>query len=349
MNICTRLAGLLLTTITFGACGEGTPIAGSELPTMAMTDPEAGLPPGIVQITNNSAGVTAPGISVNAGTSNFNIGSYSIVGYNRTTLTNKFVFKALGSADASDVSGLHLWRNGQPLCHLDPNIVNNEAVIDLTDCPIRLAPGETANLLLKANIVSGVNRHAQFSLADATSVSAHDLINNPVPVTTNTGNWPLTLSYITINQGSLTAKRAGYFTEQSISTTTAGRHAMAVVSLAALGEAVRLTGFNLNLYFGGGLQPSDLTDLVVNDDTRGLVGTTISSVPGLNPRASFSNLNLIVPQATVANEIIEAKFRAGAQGTVQACLSDIYAQGFTSLAGISLPQEICGNIMTVLP
>ena len=241
MNICTRLAGLLLATITFGACGEGTPIAGSEPQTMVMTDPEADLPPGSIEIVNLSAGTQMPGIPVNAGNVT-SLGCFGVKSVGRTTVLDSSAFTMVGSASASDVTDIKLFV-GQIPAGASAHPTTPRIEFDLTNNSFSFSAGYNEIICAQATIAGGVNRYVQAQINEG-DIQAHDLAGHPVPVTLNTGTWPLTLSYITINQGSLTAKRADYFTEQSISTTTAGRHAMAVVSLAAFGEAIRLTGMN---------------------------------------------------------------------------------------------------------
>jgi hypothetical protein len=306
-----------LVFFTLAACSEGTPIAGSEPP--AMTDPEADLPPGLVQLTNSSVGITAPGINVNAGTSNFTIGSVMITGIGRTTLTDTFIFDAIGSASTTDVRGLRLWSGGQPLRHGDPIIIDDRrAIIDLKNCPIRLSPGQTANLLVKAHIFGGVNRYAQFSLANAKVVNARDLVGRPVPVTINTGSWPLNLSYVTIDHGSLQTRADDTFTTTRVKADGTSQK-LASIMQAALGEAIRLSSVSVDLYFfSDKIQDTQVVDLIVTDTFNGAIAPPTATIKATNPRATYF-INEIIPAETMTYKTISASFKPGTSGTLVAC------------------------------
>ena len=334
----------LATTTAFIACGGTTPIGASE---STMIDPDEGLPEATIQITNSSADINAPGIPTNADIVNMTIGQFSSVAYGRMTQTDEVEVCNTGSAGGSDIKNLRLFAGTIQIGQTVETLVGKCARFPFTT-PITQDIGQVVNYLLRADIVAGVNRYAQFNLVNPTSLVAHDRAGNSAQVVLNTGDWPMKMSYITINQGYLVATQAPYFTDRIIPTATTYVGTMAVASFAAHGEAIRLTSMSVKLYFGNGLSANDLAYVGVVDDVRGPVCVGTATTPSTNPRLHCSNLNVIINNGTVGYEMIQATFRAGAQGTVQACLSDVTAQGFTSLSSITIP-KVCGNVMIVGP
>jgi len=338
-------------TVAFGLAGSSAitsnagSIAGS-FPMMSDTYTGTSLTnSGGVQITNSSAGITAPGISVNAGQKNFTVGQFSFLGQNQTVQVRSIKATLIGSANTSDVNNFTLWNGGTQVGQSVPTATGNTVVFDLSNAPLQLTAGQTANLIIRADIMGGVNRYFQMSIQRNYDVVAQDMMFNMgvLPVL-NTGNFPVNLSYVTINQGSLTVVRS---TSSPAGNLLPGgtNQTVAIFNMTANGEAVRLTDIRVNLALTNGMTSTVLTNLKLVDDMGQQIGTTQSSVGTTDPRATYSNLNYIIAANTTRMVKVVVDVANGATGNLQASISNMVAQGFTSLASIT-PANQSGNLLT---
>ncbi len=254
----TCLAGFLAIS-ALGACGEGTPIAGSEPPTMAMTDPEADLPPGSIEVIDLSANTQMPGTRVNAGNV-VALGCFAVKSVGRTTVLDTTAFTMVGSANASDVTDIKLFV-GQIPAGASAHPTTPRIEFDLTNKSFSFSAGYSAIICAEATIAGGVNRYIQAQINDG-DIQAHDLAGHPVPVTLNTGSWPLKMSYISIDVGSLRIDRASWFTSTTL---IAGQNSQIAGAFTpiALGEPSRITSTDVFLYLDGTLQASDVLSLSI--------------------------------------------------------------------------------------
>ena len=339
-------------TVAFGLAGSSAitsnagSIAGS-FPMMSDTYTGTSLTnSGGVQITNSSAGITAPGISVNAGQKNFTVGQFSLLGQNQTVQVRSIKATLIGSANTSDVNNFTLWNGGTQVGQAVPTAMGNSVVFDLSNAPLQLTAGQNANLMVRADIVGGVNRYFQMSIQRNYDVVAQDMMFNMGVLPTIAGsNFPANLSYVTINQGSLTVVRS---TSSPSGNLLPGgtNQTVATFDMTANGEAVRLTAISLNLALTNGMTSTVLTNLKVVDDQGQQIGTTQSTVGATDPRAAYSNLNYIIPANTTRKVSIVVDVANGATGNLQASIPvGMTAQGFTSLANIS-PAGQSGNLLT---
>lgn len=300
---------------------------------------------GGVQITNSSAGITAPGISVNAGQKNFTVGQFSLLGQNQTVQVLSIKVTLIGSANTTDVNNYTLWNGGTQVGQAVPSATGNAVVFDLSNAPLQLTAGQTANLIVRADILGGVNRYFQMSIQRNYDVVARDTtFNMGLLPTLNTGNFPMNLSYVTINQGSLTVVRS---TSSPSGNLLPGgtNQTVATFDMTANGEAVRLTAVNLNLALTNNMTSTNLTNLKLVDDQGQQIGTTQATVGTSDPRATYSNLNYIIPANTTRKVSVVVDVASGATGNLQASINGLTAQGFTSLSNIT-PASQSGNLLT---
>lgn len=343
--------GLLVTALvglTLAACDGATPIGGGEdsPPPDLGSSPDMTLRPPLseVQVTNTSAGVSAPGIMTNAGTKDLIVGQATVVSLRGTSTVRRIVLTAIGSASGFDVTNIRLRNGGVPLGSA-VQLVNNQAIFDFARNPLVLLTGQAANLVVRADVLGGVNRYFQLSLEKSDDIMATDENGTTILPTLNVGNFPLKLSYITINQGSFVTERwIGSPTGTIV--TGATNQALLTTDMKAFGEAVRVTGFSINLALSGGLLDSDVLNLQVYDDFLIGLGFVSSTIPSTNPRATATNLNYVVSNGSVGRVSVYVNIKPGAKGTIQASIVQITAQGFTSLANLS-GADVTGNLLTV--
>lgn len=336
------LAGASSVTSNAGSISGSFPIVSDSYTGTALTNA------GGVQIDNSSSGITSPGVSVNAGQKNFTVGRFSLRGQNQTTQVRSLKFTLIGSAGTNEVNNFTLWNGGTQIGQAVPSATGNTVVFDLSNAPLQLTAGQTANVTVNADIVGGVNRYFQMSIQRNYDVVAQDSMFNVGVLPTATGslspNFPINLSYVTINQGSLTVVRS---TSSPSGNLLPGgtNQTVAVFDMTANGEAVRLTAINLNLALTNSMTSSVLTNLKLVDDQGQQIGTTQSTVGTSDPRASYSNLNYIIPANTTRKVSVIVDVASGATGNLQASVSGLAAQGFTSLANIT-PANQSGNLLT---
>lgn len=325
-------------------CGEGMAIGWPESP--SVIDPEAGLPPGSIEITNQSYGNSMmSGRIIHAGTFGADIGGHTLRSYGRTAIIPTVTITLEGSAGPSEVRNLVLEYDGSPTCAPAATIIGTHATFDLNDCPVVLRATEQASFRYKANIVGGVSRYFQFSLNDANALVAHDLAGRSVPITLDTGTWPAKFTYVAIDTGSIAVKLSESFTKRVITAGAPQTQTLAIFAFSAYGEAARTSFLSVDLYFNDGFLPGDLYDLTVFNGPDP-IALPLVNLPTTNPRATYST-NIIHPPGVINYEIVTAKVRDGTVGTVKACINHS-TQGFTSLADLPTT-TVCGNLMSATP
>jgi hypothetical protein len=331
----------------FTGCGEGIGISPPEPP--PLTDPEALLPPAQLFMTNHSYGTTRASYkNVFAGTANVVLGALSLRAEGRTVVTDMIPLTLTGAVGFMEVNNFKLRRDGDPTCARAIQVSPTNLVFNLKDCPIAERPSETVELELAGDVVGGVNRYFQFTIPNAAAFGAHDLAGRSVPATLVNDVWPLELTYLVIDRGSIEIKRSISFAQRTVTAGAPQTQPISVFTFAALGEPIRTTAFNIDLYFEGGLRSDDVYDLAVLDGANDWIAPVVTSLPNTNPRASYRNLNKIHRPTEIDYEIVAAKIRPGAVGALTVCISGYAGQGFTSLSNQSAP-AVCGNQMIVVP
>lgn len=335
--------GLFLCGVGIGGCGqEATPTGDSAPP------PPPPSAPGTAIITNLSQNT---GIPVAAGTKDYPNGIIEIEMGNQGGRLLSLRLIGRGSASVGgDVMNVRLMVNGLPtngVARIDR--LYNAASLDLTAMAVNLTLGKNT-LMIYADYDSGVNRSLQFDIASVESIKIEDTAGNTVIPTLREGAFPLQLSDIFIGPGTVTVAPALSF--MMTSTTQAGRQqTLGIFKATPYGETSVLQSFTVLIEVGGGLQPTDITNIKIADDGG---NTVLGSSPTINPDPQKPGFPVIPSpdyllrlwsQATL---FIVADIKPGTSGGwVKASLLDIQTSEFLSLQTATIPL-VSGPQLTVV-
>ncbi len=301
---------------------------------------------GGIQITNNSSGNTsATGLTVNAGQTNYIVGQFTILAQNQTVQVRSIKATLVSSINATDLTNIKLFSGatqlGATLTGID---ANNVATFDLSAAPLQLTAGQTVQLYVYADVNGTVGRYFQFSIQHNYDVIAQDMMFSVgILPTMNTGNFPTYLSYVNVQQGTLTMTRN---TSSPVNYTLPGgtNQVMAKIDFKAVGEAVRITALNIDLT-GTTVGTSSITNLKVVDDQGTQIGTTQQTVASVTTPAAYTNLNYVIPANTTRTLSVYADLSSSASGNMVAGITGVTGQGYTSLATVS-GSNVYGNTLS---
>lgn len=320
---------------------SGVPLSGNTLTSASVSNM------GGLQITNASVGTTSnTGLSINAGQTQFTVGQLTLLAQNQQIQVKSIKLTEVGSVSPTDLTNIKLYSGstqvGTTLAGVD---ANNTANFDLSAAPIQLAAGQTAVLYLYADVNGTVGRYFQFSLQHNYDVLATDMMFHVgVLPTLNTGSFPVNASYVNVLSGSLTATRNA---ASPVNYVLPGgtNQTVAKFDFKAAGEAIRITGINIDLVLGT-IVVGNITNLKLVDDQGTQIGTTQATITTTSSAAVYTNLNYLIPANTtrVVSVILDLASSAST-GTVQGGVNSIAYQGYTSLATATLGQQL-GNILT---
>jgi hypothetical protein len=306
---------------------------------------------GGIQITNVSSGQTSPGISVNAGQTSVLVGQLVVQGQNQTTRIDSIKFTNTGSASKDEVTNFKLMNgNGQQVGSTVASLNGNVVLFDLTNNPLQLSPGTSVTLNVYADIVGGSFRNFQLNVLRNYDIVGEDLnFNFPLLPTLNTGNFPIKLSYVTINQGTLTLNRAS--TSPSVNVLPGGTNQdIAVIDAVANGENVKITALNITL--NGTMYSNMITNLKLIDNQGQQIGATQSTISGssvplstLGTAATFTGLNYYLSANQHRQLRVVADVASSATGTIQASLASVAGEGQASYQTFS-GLGVSGNTLT---
>lgn len=329
------LAGASAVTAGSATVSGAFPVTGNTMTAATVTNN------GTLIITTSSAGVTAPGLTVNAGQTNFMVGQFSLQAQNQAISVKSITLTQTGSVAPSDVSNYVLMNGGTKIGTV-AGLTGNTVTFDLSANPLQLAAGQTAVLSVYTDIVGGVNRYFQLSLQHNYDITAQDMMFNVgVLGSLNSGSFPQNLSYVTIQQGTLTVNRS---VSSPVNYALPGgtNQTIAKFDFKASGEAVRITSLTVNALAGGTMGANHLNNLKLVDDAGQQIGTAQSASTSL---ATFTSLNYIVPANTTRVVSVIVDIASAATGTIQAGLSAINGQGYTSLSSVG-PLQATGNSLS---
>jgi hypothetical protein len=314
--------------------------------------------PALASLTVNSVGV---GTSVNAGTTNFLAGEFTIQAQNSPVSVRSIKLTEVGSLNsAADLANIRLMNGSQQVGNVIPQLnADGTVVFDLTTNPMVIPSGQTVNLMLYVDVVGGVNRSFQFTLqrtydlvgVDQTynvgaAVTAVDPNTNPFPINNQTAN------KINVQQGTLTVNKdvaspSGYVVPG------ATNQVIAAFDVQANGEAVRITALNFGMTWGSAaVENTVFNNLKLVDDQGVQLGTTYTSGSAsttFSQNAALSNLNYIVPANTKRIVYVKADIlsSATAVGSIYGTLSGIVGQGYTSLAAANAGSTYQGSTLSL--
>ncbi len=348
-----HIFGLGITTLV-GACGTGTIAVESDPPTPPIVPPEPivyPVIPGGLVMTNSSAGASAAnGLSVRAGSSRVAVGMIDFTCHLDLLEIDEITATFVGSASPSDVSTFELMSGTESLAFGQMN--GKRVTFSFPRTPLRLTYGQNVTVRFYATIGGGINRYFQLAINAETDVLAFEVTGEVRTArrlpTVNVGSFPIPLSRININTGGLLIQESPDFADHTVGSGGTSQR-IGWFELNAFGEAVRITSIALTVTFGNGLRPEHVSSLRLRSipgGANGFLEASVSSLGLINSVISLTNQNYIVPANQSCAVYIEASFVPGAVGTIHVSLSGTYAQGFISLASISVPATR-GRTMTV--
>jgi len=288
--------------------------------------------------TSNNASATA--LSVNAGQAKFNAGQFTLQANNQAVSVQSITLTNTASLAPSELANISLW-NGATQIGMSQSIVgNNQVTFDLSANPLQLAAGQSVQLFLYTDIVGGVNRYFQFSVQHNYDIVAKDMMFNIgfLPAM-STGSFPMSLSYVNVQQGTLTLTRS-FDSPVNYLLPGGTNQTIAKFKFVAGGEAVKITQLDAVV-----TTIANLTNLKVIDDQGTQIGTTQTTVA---TTTSYTNLNYLIPAGTSRVVSVIVDVGSSKTGTLSATINNITGQGYTSLATVPTTGELSstGNTLS---
>jgi hypothetical protein len=281
----------------------------------------------------------ATGGQVNAGITNFLAGEFSMQANNSAVLVKSIKLTETGTINsASDLSNIKLMNGSVQVGATMPSLnADGTVVFDLSGAPLQIPSGQTVNLMVYANIVGGVSRNFQFTIQRSYDVVSTRSAYNVGA--SSTGTFPISGSLVSVSQGTLTVSKdanspANYVVPGSTNQT------LASFDFAAAGEAVRMTQLSFSVTGYAASSSLVWTNLKVVDDLGVQIGNLVSSDSGTGSYAlQMTNLNYIISAGQTRVLSVKADIASGFAGSIQANLTGGAAQGYTSLASVTIPSQ----------
>ncbi len=302
---------------------------------------------GGITITNGSTSnnTSATALTVNAGQAKFNAGMFTIQANNQAVSVKSITLTNTASLGPTDLANVSLYNGATQLGTAMAIGNQNQVTIDLSANPLQLSAGQSMQLYLYVDVVGGVNRYFQFSVQHNYDITSQDLMYNIgfLPAINGGLNFPLNLSYVSVQQGTLTLTRdaaspVNYILPGGTNQT------VAKFDFVAGGEAVKITQLNA-VYTTSSAPAGTLTNLKVIDDQGTQIGTT-QSTPAAT--TAYTNLNYLIPAGTKRVVSLVVDVGTGFTGTFVGTVNNITGQGYTSLATVPTTGTLSstGNTLT---
>jgi hypothetical protein len=299
---------------------------------------------GALQISNSSAATSSSaGLSVNAGQKNYLVGQFTLTAQNQSVQVKSIKLTQTGSVAASDVANYSLY-NGGTLVSSVAAVNGQNVTFDLSANPLQLASGNVDTMYVYVDVLGGVNRNFQLSVQHNYDIIANDMMFNfGILPYLSSGSFPMYMSYVNVSSGSLTVSRdANSPTNYVLPGGT--NQVIAKIDMMASGEAVRITGLDIDLS-GTSVDPTYITNLKAVDDIGQQIGTTATTITTTTNPVVLNNQNYLIPANTTRVISIIADLSSSATGNIIGGLSNIVGQGYTSLASVTSGQTL-GNTLT---
>jgi len=301
---------------------------------------------GGITVTNGSTSnnTSATALTVNAGQTNFNAGQFTLQANNQAVSVKSITLTNTASLSPSDLANISLFQGATKLGTSQSIAGQNQVTFDLSANPLQLAAGQTMQLYVYADVVGGVNRYFQFSVQHNYDIVAQDLMFNIgfLPAL-STGNFPMNLAYVSVQQGTLTINRSAL---SPVNYVLPGgtNQTVAKFDFVAGGEAVKVTQLTATITTSTAATAT-LTNVKVIDDQGTQIGTTQSTWAGT---IAYTNLNYLIPAGTTRVISVIADVATTFAGTLSAAVSSIAGQGYTSLATVPTTGTLSstGNTLT---
>jgi len=295
--------------------------------------------------TVNVQNITTGG-QVNAGVNNFLAGEISLQANNSAVQVKSIKLTENGTINAgSDLANIKLYNAGVQVGPTMPSLnPDGTVVFDLSSNPLQIASGQTVNLEIHADVVGGVNRYFKFTVQRSYDIVATDMTYNVGASVT--GSFPVNGTQVNVSQGTLTVSKdaaspANYVVPGSTNQT------LASFDFTAAGEAVRVTGLTYQITYNNVAANTVWNNLKLVDDQGVQIGSvhTSDNTVASSKTVTLTNLNYIIPAGHKAILSIKADVVSGYTGTLQASITGGSAQGYTSLATVTIPTQT-GNLLS---
>ncbi len=311
--------------------------------------------------------------TVNPGSTGVNIGYFQLKGSNQPLSISYIKLTEVGSISNSDVQNIKLLNGTTQVGTTQQLGSDNTVVFDLSSSPLLIPSGNTVNLWLQGDVLSGANRTFQFTIQRTTDVTVTDTTYNtgivpglgsatgtsPVPTSTN--------NQVTINQGSATVQVASSSPTGNIATGANGV-ILGEFNVTAAGENIDVSSITVTTAQSAGassggsasdyLKNGKLVDITGGSSTQ--VGSTASELLYDTSSGDASKATTftipgywVIPAGTTRTLAVEADTTAGTASattlngeTISAELSSISAQGASSLQTITLGTAT-GRVLTL--
>lgn len=313
-------------------------------------------------IATLTATTVATGDSVNAGTTGYLAGSFTLKASNSSVLLDRIVLTQNGSLiSATDVANVKLvTTGGQQIGAVLPNLNSDGKGTFVMSPAYEIPSGQTIQVNVYADILAGVNRTMKFNVLNLRDVQARDKtynigVNPSASVAMTQSSVQAGTLTITLDPSSPTGNVAPGQSNVTV----------AKFKVTSYGEQVKVLFIPFKLVTGGGT--TDFSNQVDNvylvDDAGNQIGTTITSpdtatavsgswTDGDSTAATFgtsaSNINYLIPANTTRVWSLKLDVVTTATSTMTGSLmagSSNY-QGQISLSSGSTT-AVSGNALTV--
>lgn len=316
--------------VTASAAVSGSfPFAGNSFTAVSVSNPSLAT----LTVTPITTGGT-----VNAGTTGFLAGQFSMQSANSAVSVKSIKLTETGTITAaSDLGNIKLM-NGTVQVGSTASALNADGTIvfDLSSNPLQIASGQTVNLSVYADVLSGVSRNFRFTFQRSYDVVAKDMTYNVGA--TISGTFPAQGSQVSISSGTLVVSKN---VNSPVNYVIPGgtNQTLASFDFKASGEAVRITALTYQLaWTGGGAENAAWNNLKLVDDQGVQIGSlTTSGTSTTSPKVvSLTNLNYIIPTNTTRVLSVKSDIVSSYTGSVTASLNSGTGQGYTSLSSITV-------------
>lgn len=318
--------------ITTSATVNGTfPITGNSFAAVAVSNPA------LATLTVNNI---TTGTSVNGGTTGFLAGQFSLLSANSAVSVKSIKLTERGTINAAaDLANIKLMNGTTQVGATVANLnADGTVVFDLSSNPLQITSGSTINLSVYVDVIGGVNRNFRFTVQRSYDIIATDMTYyvgaRVLPVT----SFPVEGSLVTINAGSLIISKN---TNSPVNYIAAGatNATLASFNFIATGEAIRVTSLTYSIGgYTSGVENTIWNNLKLVDDQGVQIGTILISGTdsGTSKSQALTNLNYIIPANTTRVLSVKADILSGYSGDVVGRIVSGSAQGYTSLAAITI-------------
>lgn len=313
-------------------------------------------------IATLTATAVTTGDSVNAGTTGYLAGSFTLKASNSAVLLDRIVLTQNGSMiSATDVANVKLvTTGGQQIGAVLPNLNSDGKGTFVMSSAYEIPAGQTIQVNVYADVLAGVNRNMKFNVLNLRDVQARDK-------TYNIGVNPsgsVAMTQTTIQAGTLTitldpSSPTGNVAPGQSNVT------IAKFKVTSYGEQVKVLFIPFKLVTGGGTTDfsNEVDNVYLVDDAGNQIGTTITSpdaatavsgswTDGDSTAATFgtsaSNINYLIPANTTRIWSLKLDVTTTATSTLTGSLmagaSNYQGQISLSSAGTT---AVSGNALTV--